>query len=220
MDWPALLWLGLKRRWWRGRARHPALRRALTAPLPAGDAVNTRYVAVDLETTGLSPERDEIASIGWVAIEQGCILLETARHYRVRLEKDVGQSAIYHQLTDSELQQGEPLPIVLARLLEAIDGSVLIFHNAQLDMGFLNRACRSLWGAPLPVPFEDTMQLESRRLIRQQEGMPAGALRLFQCRRRYGLPDVAAHDALGDAIATAELWLAMNAGGYRECSEQ
>nr|WP_255775560.1 3'-5' exonuclease [Microbulbifer sediminum] len=182
--------------------------------------MDTRYVAVDLETTGLSPEADEIASIGWVAVEQGCILLETARHYRVRLEKGVGQSAIYHQLTDSELQQGEPLSTVLPRLLEAISGSVLIFHNAQLDMGFLNRACRSLWAAPLPVPIEDTMQLELRRLQHRQQCIPAGALRLFQCRHRYGLPDVAAHDALGDAIATAELWLAMKAGEYQKCPAQ
>ncbi|SDZ85578.1 exonuclease domain-containing protein [Microbulbifer marinus] len=217
---PRYLWLALQRWWWRDRARHPALCRALAAPLPANGLADTRYVVVDLETTGLSPEQDEIASIGWVAIEHGAILLATARHYKVRLEKDVGQSAIYHQLTDSELQQGEPLATVLPRLLEAIAGSVLVFHNAQLDMGFLNRACKSLWGAPLLMPVEDTMQLESRRLLNSHQAIPTGALRLFQCRRRYGLPDVAAHDALGDAIATAELWLAINAGEWSQCAEQ
>ena len=217
MGWPGQLWLTLKRWWWRDRAEHPALHRLLSAPLLATGLADTRYVAVDLETIGLSPEQDEIASIGWVAIEHGAILLATAQHYKIRLEKNVGQSAVYHQLTDSELQNGEPLATVLTRLLEAITGSVLVFHNAQLDMGFLNRACESLWGAPLLVPFQDTMQLESRRLLNYHQAIPTGALRLFQCRRRYGLPDVAAHDALGDAIATAELWLAMNAGEWPAC---
>ena len=32
--------------------------------------------------------------------------------------------------------------------------------------------------------------------------------RLDDCRERYGLPRYGAHNALTDAIATAELWLA------------
>ncbi|GMG87999.1 3'-5' exonuclease [Biformimicrobium ophioploci] len=205
------LWLQWQRRKWRARATHPLLQRLLVDPLPDGHFNERRYVVADLETTSLSAAEGEIASIGWVAVEQGRVLLESARHFHIAVRDEVGQSAVFHQLTDTDLKQGVELQVALGHFLGAIRGSTLVFHNAQLDMAFLNDAVQALWGAPLLVPVEDTMQWQLQRLSRQMEVIPDGALRLFQCRARYGLPDAPAHDALGDAIATAELWLAINA---------
>jgi DNA polymerase-3 subunit epsilon len=68
---------------------------------------------------------------------------------------------------------------------------------------------------PILAPVVDTLLLEQRRLLRANKGIKSGDLRLHYCRQRYGLPDYPAHDALTDALATAELlsaW-AIHAGG-------
>jgi DNA polymerase III subunit epsilon len=63
----------------------------------------------------------------------------------------------------------------------------------------------------------DTLRIEQRRLALRQHAPQSGELRLEACRRRYGLPDYPAHDALVDAVAAAELLLAQasHAGGER-----
>lgn len=208
----AALWLALQRRWWRRKTNQPLLRALFSERLANKPFRHTRYVVIDLETTALEPSAGEIASIAWVVIEQGRIQLNQSHYYHVSLQHEVGQSAVFHQLTDTDLENGVSVAQALEALLRSISHSVLVFHNAQLDMGFLNQATRALWGAPLLMPVVDTLQLERKKLQQRTEVIQAGDLRLFQCRKRYGLPEVALHDALGDALATAELWLAMMAG--------
>jgi DNA polymerase-3 subunit epsilon len=55
----------------------------------------------------------------------------------------------------------------------------------------------------------DTMELQSR-VLRSHAGddLPPGALRLTTARAHLGLPRYAAHEALTDALACAELYLA------------
>ena len=204
------LGLNLQRMWWRHKATHPVLQTLLSEPLHTQNFKDTRYVVIDLETTALDPNQGEIASVAWVVIEQGIICLNQSAHFHVKLQKEVGQSAVFHQLTDTDLEQGVDLKVAMEALLCVVSQSVLVFHNAYLDMGFLNKAMRNLWDAPLLMPVVDTLQVERKRLLQRTEAIKSGDLRLFQCRQRYGLPDVPLHDALGDALATAELWLAMN----------
>lgn len=205
------LWLRLQRLYWRRRVRDPALRALLgqslaftRLPFP-----RRRFVVMDLETTALDPQQGEIVSIGWVVIENARIRLDQARHYHLSPTQGVGQSAIFHQLTDSDLEQAHDFPQVMPSLIAALHNSTLVFHNAALDLGFLNRYLRHQAGAPLLVPVLDTLRLEHQRLQRRKAALETGDLRLGTCRHRYGLPDLAAHDALTDALATAELLLAM-----------
>ena len=141
-------------------------------------------------------------------LENGGICLHSAEHHLIRASASVGQSAIIHQLRDCELEEAEPLSSAIERLLTVAAGKVLVFHNAFLDMAFLNLATRELYGVPMLLPTLDTLALEERLLRRRQQVIKAGDLRLQGCRSRYGLPDYPAHNALIDAIATAELLLA------------
>lgn len=170
-----------------------------------------RYLAVDIETTALSPADGEIVSVGWVAIDGGDIELASAAHYLLGAEGPVGDSAVFHQLRDCDREAGESAERVLARLLAAAAGRVLIFHCAELDLAFLNALCRRHLGAPLLLPFIDTLQLEYRRRQRRQQPILRGALGLAACREHYRLPNYPAHNALSDALATAELFLAISA---------
>lgn len=210
------LWLlGLRRRRALRRARPGPLRDLLTTPLPdpRTDWRRTPFLAVDLETTGLDPARDRIVAVGFVAIEQGRIPLASARRLLVRLDDEgVAQSAAVHGITDSAAARlGVPEPEALDLVLRALAGRVLVAHHAPFDRAFLSAACRRHHGAPLVVPTVDTLALEARRWHRREDLPAEGALRLHACRARYGLPPTTPHDALADALATAELLLAQAA---------
>lgn len=202
--------LRLQRWYWRRRVRDPALRALLQQSLAFRQQPfeRQRFVVLDLETTSLNPQQGEIVSIAWVVIEKGRIDLQQARHFHLTTEKGVGQSAVFHQLTDTALEQGHTFIQVMPSLIAALANSTLVCHHTPLDQGFLNRYVRQHAGAPLVVPALDTLQREYRRLHRHKVALQPGDLRLGACRARYGLPALAAHDALTDALATAELFLA------------
>jgi DNA polymerase-3 subunit epsilon len=168
----------------------------------------TDFLVCDAEMSGLDPQQAELLSLGWVRVSGNEILMETAEHHLIRNRDSVGQSATVHQLRDCELSAAGSLDDALSALLSASAGCVLVFHNAQLDLAFLDRAAKRLLGAPLLMPTVDTLLQEQRLLQRREQPIGSGELRLQACRDRYGLSAHAAHNALGDALATAELLLA------------
>lgn len=178
------------------------------------DYRETPYLVLDLETTGLDPARDEIISVGAVAVDQWRVQLASARYWLVRPGGDVGASAVFHGLVDGHLAAASPLADVLPGVLGALAGRVLVVHGASIDGAFLQAACVRLYGGRLPLRVVDTMRLGARlyRLEHAHENagaaIPADGLRLHTLRARYGLPPYPAHHALGDAVATAELFLA------------
>jgi DNA polymerase-3 subunit epsilon len=179
--------------------------------LRIGHLMDTPLVAVDLELTGLDARSDHIIAIGWTLIDGGRIQVGSNSHRLVQADKTVGSSAVIHGLVDSEVRGGGRLETALSELLEAAAGRVWVFHHAGLDTAFLNRACRLLFGRPLPFAVLDTLHIE--RSLRQRRDIPIqkSDLQLSALRRQYHLPRYTAHNALMDAYATAELLLAMTA---------
>lgn len=165
-------------------------------------------LVIDGEMSALDVEAGHLLSLGWVRIVQGAIVLDSAEHHYLLTEDSVGQSASIHHIRDCDLDAGQSQQAIITRLLELAAGHVLVFHHARLDLAYLNRACLQLYGAPLLMPYVDTLQLEQRRLQRREQLLPAAGLRLDACRARYNLPAYPSHDALTDALATAELLLA------------
>lgn len=170
--------------------------------------LDTDFLVVDLETSSLDAESGEIISIGWVEVKQGKVLLNSAEHCFMKSENSVGHSATIHHIRDCELETGRTLLDVAQRFLQVAQGKVLVFHHSPLDMAFLNKASLRLFSVPLLLPVVDTLEIEKRSLLRRQEYIKKGELRLGACRQRYNLPGYPAHDALMDALSTAELLLA------------
>jgi DNA polymerase-3 subunit epsilon len=198
------------------RAAPGPLRDALAVPLPRASVTIDRLplLAADLETTGLDADSDRALSIGWVPVDGRRVVLAGARYRVVRLEGDdqVGRSATVHGLTDDEVAAGVPLVDAVAELLADLAGRVLLVHFARIETEFLGRACERFWGAGLPWPVVDTLQLEHRLVTTAwQPRAPAAALQLWTARERYGLPRSGPHHALADAVACAELYLAQTA---------
>jgi len=187
-------------------------------PPPGRPVAETPLLAVDFETTGLDPRKAHLLSVGCVAIDRARIELSTACHRLVRSTRKLEENNVaVHQLTDDQVSAGEPLEQVIAELLGRLAGRVLLAHHAVVEAGFLKTACRRLYGMTPLFPVIDTLRLARRRLERRNQPYQEGELRLFNLRERYGLPRYRAHNALCDAIATAELFLvqAGEGGGRR-----
>ncbi len=206
-----MMWgLKHKRRWCRRKAHSEALLHCWSVPYPPSrtDWRQLEFLVVDTETSSLSAAEGEMLSIGWVIIELSGIKLAGAEHYLLSTNHSVGQSATIHQLRDCELLEGIDRETMMCRFLELAGGRILVFHHAPLDIAFLNRISCELYGAPLLLPYLDTLAMEQRIITRRGTTLPKNGLRLANCRKRYNLPDYPAHNALVDALATAELLLA------------
>ena len=179
----------------------------LTTPLPdpMTPASQLPLLAVDFETTGLNPVTDDLLSVGFVAVNGAEIDLGASGRFVIRGAAEVGQSATVHGITDDELARGVGLEQAITATVEALRGRVLLAHFSDIEEVFLDRACRSLFGAGLPCPTVDTMMLHYRVL---EESNTRGSVRLWAAREHFGLPVYRAHEALTDAMACAELYLA------------
>lgn len=167
-------------------------------------------LAVDVETTGLTPRKHQLVSIGWVPVNAGVIDLSGAGYVILRGNAgfSVGPSAVIHQLTDDEIAMGIAPEEALGQLLEAMQGRAMLAHFATMEQEFLSHACQRHFGAALKVPIVDTFALERRHMERMATYPRGEDLRLARVRERYGLPRYGNHNALIDALACAELFLA------------
>lgn len=179
-------------------------------------------VALDLETTGLDPARHSIVSFGLVPFSLRRIVCRESL-YRVvqpRREPDA-ESIVIHHITHSEMAEAPDIVEVLETLLQALAGRIVVVHYRAIERRFLDAVCRNRLGEGLVFPVIDTMALEARRHPRRKPGVIGRwlgrkpvSLRLAACRQRYNLPQYAAHHALTDALATAELFQAQVAHAY------
>ncbi len=196
------------------------LRNYLESPFPDKNSsiYGTALLALDFETSGLDANKDHLLSVGYIELRQNRIILDTAHHQIIHSTRDIsGENISIHRITHDQAAQGLALAKVVESILQQLQGKVLLAHHAAVEIGFLQQACKTLYGMAPVFPAIDTMQLARRRLERQQQPCKANQLRLFNLRKQYGLPAYQAHNALMDAIATAELFLAQLAhSNYRK----
>jgi DNA polymerase-3 subunit epsilon len=194
------------------RATHPVMQRYLEQPL-ADSALpwnEVDIVALDFETTGLDPATEQILSYGMVDVHAGVIQLSSASHELVKAEKSIPESsAVIHHITDDQASNGRDIEHILPELLERLAGKVMLVHYNNIEQGFLDAACQRLYGSPFIIPIIDTLALGHRMLVRRNHALNTNALRLFNLRDMYKLPVYRAHNALNDAMTTAELFLAL-----------
>ena len=170
-------------------------------------------LAVDVETTGFIAGGDHLLSIAWVGISDLTVDLSVHGHRLVRQPhgtSGVGHSATLHGITDDLLERdGLPIETILPEFLNVLGTRPLVAHFAKMELTFLGHHTQQLYGADFVPPVIDTLQLEHDILAKGFDvTIPSGQLRLLSARERYGLPWYPPHDALTDAIACAELFIA------------
>lgn len=164
------------------------------------------YTVFDLETTGLSERYDKIIEFGAIKVSRGMII------DRINILINPGEGV---SLSDKTIEltgitpamlYNEPLiETVIDRILAFIGDTILVSHNAQFDVGFLNQALIDMGRKPLNNPVIDTLPL-SRYLFPESGSHNLGALaRNFEV--IYDRSQ--AHRADYDAQVLNEVWQAM-----------
>lgn len=187
------------------------LRRFLATEFPSRDTPvgQAPLLAIDFETTGLQPGVDEVISVGMIDVDGLRIPMGTAANFLVNPGGEVGQSAVIHQLTDDDvLAHGVTTEAALDLIFDRLAGRVLLAHHAAIEVGFLSAAVKRVYGIGIQIRAVDTLGL-GLRALGMDEDHPRDALRLWKLRVRAGLPSYKGHDAVVDALACAELYLAL-----------
>lgn len=192
------------------RNRDPSVRSYTHAVVPSGRTPwrQARWCALDFEMTGLDPTEDEIISFGAVPIEGGRLQLRGAVTGLARPSRQIGEASIpVHGIRDVDLAAAPPLVAGIGPLIEAIAGRVLVLHSAAIDRPFLRQALRQK-GMRLRNPSVDTEVL-GRLWLYERDARLHGRLPLGDLASALELPAERPHDSLGDALTTAQVFIAL-----------
>ena len=162
------------------------------------------YTVFDTETTGLNPSQgDEIIQIGATRIVNGKLLRHEAYEQLVDPQRNIPAASIpIHGITQDMVRGRPDIREVLPVFHAYAQDTVLVAHNAAFDMKFLQLKERST-GLRFDQPVLDTLLL-SAVLHPNQESH-----RLEAIAQRLNITVTGRHNALGDAMATAEVFLRM-----------
>lgn len=165
------------------------------------------YVVVDLETTGLDLRHDTIASYGAVMIRGGRMIVGENTYGLVCTTCDMDPASVaVHTLRPADVADAPPLADAVAIIQSLLDARVLVAHAAWIERAFLTRAFAE-HDTTLRSPIIDTAAL-----ARAADRAPKNSRRepdLEALADDLGLPVVSPHHALGDAITTAQVFLAL-----------
>jgi DNA polymerase III epsilon subunit family exonuclease len=191
-----------------GNGLRPSLREFLRArahfhaALPSGPLIAQRYVVFDLESTGLDVSAgDRVISIGAVRLRDGDI--RESFTTLVNPGRPIPSGSIrYHGITDAMVADAPGAAEALQGFRDFIGDDVLIAHNAGFDRALIY--AEEFRGAPaIGNPFLCSL-ITSRWLDPAEEDHSLDGL----C-GRAGIVIAGRHQALGDAEATAALWVSL-----------
>jgi len=160
------------------------------------------YTVFDTETTGLEPSNgDEIIQIGAARIVNNRLLHQEVFNQLVDPERPLKPESIpIHGITE-DMVRGQPnIDVVLPAFHEFCEDTVLIAHNAAFDMRFLQLK-EERTGIRFTQPVLDTLLLSAVVHPNQESH------KLDVILERLGVHIESRHNALEDALATAEVFL-------------
>ena len=150
-----------------------------------------KVVFLDLETTGASAARDRITEVGLIEVDGGYFV----REWSTLVNPGIPIPPLIQSLTginDAMVAKAPYFEDIARELYEAIDGRMLIAHNARFDYGFLEHEFKRL-DQDFSAPVLCTVKL-SRKLFPQHARHNLDTLI-----SRHDIECDARHRALGDA---------------------
>jgi DNA polymerase III subunit epsilon len=170
----------------------------------------SEYVVFDLETTGLSPERDAIVEIGAMRVRGGQVQAHEVFQTLVKPQDAHGNTLSIpwytvrvHGINDQMVRDAPQLDEVLPRFLEFVGGAAVVAHNVAFDSGFIRAGAARhglLWQ---PAREVCTVQL-SRRAFPQERGHKLDAV---ASRLELEFEPGGRHRSMGDVRVTAEAFV-------------
>jgi DNA polymerase-3 subunit epsilon len=197
----------------RGRSLTPPQRerlahwRALPEPGLRRQREQQRYVVVDVESTGLDVLSDQLLAIGAVTIEASHIVLGQSFRRVLRQDRPSEHANILvHGIGGAAQTAGDDPVEVLLDFLDFIGKDPLVGFHAQFDEIMLHKASRRHLGQGFRRSWIDLAYL-APALHAEAAGKSKG---LDDWLSERGIVNYSRHDALADALATAQLFLALD----------
>lgn len=162
------------------------------------------YVVIDIETTGLSPELDDIIEIAGIKYKNGEKIDEFSS--LVKPPREDGEEYVWDYITkltgitNEMLKDAPTTSEVIPMFYSFIGDSVLMGHNVNFDINFLYDEFSRVINKPLTNDFIDTMRM-SRRVHPEEKHH-----RLKDLVKRYDITQKRAHRALDDCEVTKEIY--------------
>jgi len=161
-----------------------------------------RFVAIDIETTGLDPKEGEIIELGAVLFIDGA----EADTFHMMVKPEHGYPERNRRLTGIEpelLDSGTPIKDALVDLVEFIGDDLLVSHNAQFDSGFINHYSTACGRDEISNPTLCTLHFSA--FLNPE----APTLQLSTLARSWGVEIIDPHRALQDARMAGRMYLRM-----------
>jgi DNA polymerase-3 subunit epsilon len=160
------------------------------------------YTVFDMETTGLNPsEGDEILSIGAIRIVNCRLLREERFEQFVDPLRPIPWESVQIHGIHPEMLLGQPtIDKVLPGFQQFVENTILVAHNAAFDMRFLQMK-EELTAVKIINPVLDTLLLSA--VVHPSHSNHD----LEAIAQRLGVRILGRHTAVGDALATAEMFL-------------
>jgi DNA polymerase-3 subunit epsilon len=177
--------------------------RAIPTVPHSASVEHSRFVVVDVETTGLNLMQDKLISIGAVAVVNGKIALGDS--FYVVLQQQAASekgNILVHGIGSSEQLEGDPPVEALLSFLEYLGKSPLIAFHVTFDETMIKRALRDYLGFNFKHPWLDmayVMPSLNPPLAKKYRALDDWI-------GHFGIRIDARHNALADALATAQLF--------------
>ena len=158
----------------------------------------TSYICFDLETTGLSPEKDEIIEIGAVKVVEGKVV----DRFMKFVKPDVPISEMVTGITgitNAMVADAGPTDQIIFEFLHFCEDYPVLGHNLMFDYRFMKRYAKKYY-----MDFQKT-GIDTLKIARKVlPDLPSRSLENL-C-EHYGIENKAAHRAYHDALATAKVY--------------
>jgi DNA polymerase-3 subunit epsilon len=175
-------------------------RPAISAAAPLA---TLRCVVADVETTGLDPYADRLIAIGAVTVEGGIVRLNSGFEMVLRQPQASARANILIHGIDGTTQLGGLAPAAaIIRFLDYAERAPLVGFHADFDRVMIERAASEALGCVPPMVWLDLARLAPALLAEPGMKMPQG---LDEWARQFGIENLARHNAMADALATAQL---------------
>ncbi len=167
------------------------------------------FTALDCQTTGPNPARDEILSIGAVRLRDNRIVLGERFYQAFKASEAISprEVILVHGLGHDDVSRSLPLAEALDELIAFIGDSVVVGHHTEIDLRFLNVALAARAGSVIENPALDTRLLYRWSRRATSPGQASGDARLEEIVMEMGLPRYPAHHAFYDALSTGLVFL-------------
>jgi DNA polymerase-3 subunit epsilon len=170
-----------------------------------------RYAVIDTELTGLNEKTDSIVSIGALHIYKARIELGYTFYRLVKPRTTMGTEGILiHEITPAEVEEEPEIDLLLKDFLSFCENCVLVGHCIPIDLTFLNQEVQRIQKSTITNPVLDTAALY-RWLWGKWSATPSFSLApgfadLYQMAGQLGVEAEGAHNAIQDAMITAQLF--------------